>query len=95
MATRRKAPEFLGGNLAANRSDGTHHHREQPLSYHGHAQRTEFISPCDRIARDWLLSPEGDAMATDITPTLRRVLRELQALRSRIDQQIAIMQRVV
>lgn len=34
-------------------------------------------------------------MATDFTPTLRRVLRELQALRARIDQQITVLKRVI
>ena len=34
-------------------------------------------------------------MATNITPTLKRVLRELQALRARIDQQIKVIQGVV
>lgn len=34
-------------------------------------------------------------MATDFTPTLKRVLRELQALRARIDQQITVMQSVI
>jgi hypothetical protein len=34
-------------------------------------------------------------MDTDFTPTLKRVLRELQALRARIDQQIKVMQRVI
>ncbi len=34
-------------------------------------------------------------MATDLTPTLKRVLRELQALRARIDQQITVIQRVI
>ena len=34
-------------------------------------------------------------MATNLTPTLKRVLRELQALRARIDQQITVLQRVI
>jgi hypothetical protein len=34
-------------------------------------------------------------MKTDFTPTLKRVLRELQALRARIDRQISVMQRVI
>ncbi len=35
-------------------------------------------------------------MATNnFTPTLKRVLRELQALRARIDQQIKVMQSVI
>jgi hypothetical protein len=34
-------------------------------------------------------------METDFTPTLRRVLRELQALRARIDQQITVLKRVI
>ncbi len=34
-------------------------------------------------------------MATNFTPALKRVLRELQALRARLDQQITVMQRVI
>jgi len=34
-------------------------------------------------------------MATNFNPTLKRVLRELQALRARIDQQITVMKRVI
>ena len=34
-------------------------------------------------------------MATNFNPTLKRVLRELQALRARIDQQITVMRRVI
>ncbi len=34
-------------------------------------------------------------MATNITPTLKRVLRELQALRARIDQQIKVVQGII
>jgi hypothetical protein len=34
-------------------------------------------------------------MATNFTPTLKRVLRELQALRARIDLQIKVMQSVI
>jgi hypothetical protein len=34
-------------------------------------------------------------MATNITPTLKRVLRELQALRARLDQQIKVVQGVI
>ncbi len=34
-------------------------------------------------------------MATDFNPTLKRVLRELQALRARIDQQIMVLRRVI
>ncbi len=34
-------------------------------------------------------------MATNFNPTLKRVLRELQALRARIDQQITVLKRVV
>ncbi|MCZ6562036.1 MAG: hypothetical protein O6948_03775 [Deltaproteobacteria bacterium] len=34
-------------------------------------------------------------MDTDFTPTLRRVLGELQALGARIDQQITVNQRVI
>ncbi len=33
-------------------------------------------------------------MATNFNPTLKRVLRELQALRARIDQQITVLKRV-
>ena len=33
-------------------------------------------------------------MDTNFNPTLKRVLRELQALRARIDQQIAVLKRV-
>ena len=34
-------------------------------------------------------------MATNFNPTLKRVLRELQALRARIDLQIKVMQSVI
>ncbi len=34
-------------------------------------------------------------MAINFTPTLKGVLRELQALRARIDQQIKVMQSVI
>jgi len=34
-------------------------------------------------------------MATNFNPTLKRVLRELQALRARIDQQITVLKRVI
>lgn len=34
-------------------------------------------------------------MSTNFTPTLKRVLLELQALRARIDQQIKVMQSVI
>ncbi len=34
-------------------------------------------------------------MATNFNPTLKRVLRELQALRARLDQQITVMKRVI
>ena len=34
-------------------------------------------------------------MDTDFTPTLRRVLCELQALRASMDQQITVIQRVI
>ncbi len=34
-------------------------------------------------------------MATNFNPTLKRVLRELQALRARIDQQITVMRQVI
>ena len=33
-------------------------------------------------------------MATNFNPTLKRVVRELQALSARIDQQIAVLKRV-
>ncbi len=33
-------------------------------------------------------------MATNFNPTLKRVMRELQALRARIDQQITVLKRV-
>ena len=33
-------------------------------------------------------------MATNVNPTLKRVLRELQALRARIDKQITVLKRV-
>lgn len=34
-------------------------------------------------------------MDTDFTPTLRQVLRELQALGARIDQQITVLKRMI
>ena len=34
-------------------------------------------------------------MATNFNPTLRRVLRELQALRARMEQQITVLKRVI
>ena len=34
-------------------------------------------------------------MATNLTPTLKRVLRELRALRARIDQQITVLQSAI